>query len=79
MWIVFCDLFCCILISAFCWFNPLNAELNPICHLLAIFGAHPILHVSRIRVKTRNPFHNLFAYFVVRDQVSHSYTMMVAN
>jgi hypothetical protein len=32
-------------------FNPLNAERNPICHLLALLGAHPILHVSRIRVK----------------------------
>jgi len=32
-------------------FNPLNAELNPICHLLALVGAHPIFHVSRIRVK----------------------------
>jgi hypothetical protein len=31
--------------------NPLNAELNPICHLLALLGAYPILHVSRIRVK----------------------------
>jgi len=31
--------------------NPLKAELNPICHLLALLGAHPILHVSRIRVK----------------------------
>jgi hypothetical protein len=31
--------------------NPLNAELNPICHLLALLGAHHILHVSRIRVK----------------------------
>ena len=31
-------------------FNPLNAELNPICHLLALL-AHHILHVSRIRVK----------------------------
>jgi hypothetical protein len=30
--------------------NPLNAELNLICHLLALLGAHPILHVSRIRV-----------------------------
>jgi hypothetical protein len=30
--------------------NPLNAELNPICHLLALLGAHPIIHVSRIRV-----------------------------
>jgi hypothetical protein len=32
-------------------FNPLNAELNPICHLLALLGAHLIFHVSRIRVK----------------------------
>jgi hypothetical protein len=30
--------------------NPLNAELNPICHLLALLGAHLILHISRIRV-----------------------------
>jgi len=30
--------------------NPLNAELNPICHLPAFLGAHHILHVSRIRV-----------------------------
>jgi len=32
-------------------FKPLNAELNPICHLLALLGAHHILHISRIRVK----------------------------
>jgi hypothetical protein len=31
-------------------FNPLNAELNPICYLLELF-AHQFLHVSRIRVK----------------------------
>jgi len=31
--------------------NPLNAELNPISHLLALLGAHHILHVSKIRVK----------------------------
>ena len=31
--------------------NPLNAKLNPICHLLALLGAHTILHVSRISVK----------------------------
>jgi len=30
--------------------NPLNAELNPICHLLALLGGHLIFHVSRIRV-----------------------------
>jgi len=30
--------------------NPLNAELNPICHFLALLGALHILHISRIRV-----------------------------
>ena len=33
-------------------FNPLNAELNPICYLPAFLGAHHFLHVSRIRVKS---------------------------
>jgi len=32
-------------------FKPLNAELNPICHSLALLGAHHILHVSRVGVK----------------------------
>jgi hypothetical protein len=34
-------------------FNPLNAELNPIRHLLALVGARHIVHVSRIRVNGR--------------------------
>jgi len=36
-------------------FKGLNAELNPICHLLALLGAHHILHISRIRVKEERP------------------------
>jgi len=32
-------------------FNPLNGELNPICHLLALLEVH-FLHVNRIRVKS---------------------------
>ena len=32
------------------YINTLNAELNPVCHLLALLGAHHILHVSGIRV-----------------------------
>jgi hypothetical protein len=31
--------------------NPLNSELNLICHLMALLGSHRILHISRIRVK----------------------------
>ena len=36
------------------FFNPLNAELNPIRHLLALVGARHIVHVSRIRVNPLN-------------------------
>ena len=37
--------------------NHLNAELNPICHLLALLGAHHILHVNRVRVTFANPLY----------------------
>jgi hypothetical protein len=33
------------------FFNPLNAELHPIRHLLALVGARHIVYVSRVRVK----------------------------
>jgi len=33
-----------------CYLIPLKAELNPIYHLLALLGAHHILHVSRLWV-----------------------------
>jgi len=35
-------------------FNPLDAELNPICHLLALLGSHHIFHVSGLMVKVTN-------------------------
>jgi len=37
-------------------FNPLNAQLNPICHLLALLGAHHIFHVSGIWDKINIPY-----------------------
>jgi len=40
-----------IIMVRFGCFNPLNADLNSICHLLALLGVH-FLHVSRIRVKS---------------------------
>ena len=40
-------------------FNPFNAELNLICHLLALLGAHHILRVSRIRVNSYLTSHKL--------------------
>jgi hypothetical protein len=42
--------------------NPLNVELNPICHLLALLGAHHILHVGRVRVNV--PFTGILIYRV---------------
>jgi len=33
-------------------FNSGFKGLNAICHLLALSGTHPILHISRIRVKS---------------------------
>jgi len=40
-----------VIVSWTTYLNPLNAELNPICHLVALLGAHHILHISRIKVK----------------------------
>ena len=31
--------------------NPLNAELNPICHLLALLEGATIVDISGLRVK----------------------------
>jgi len=45
--------------------NPLNAELNPICYLLALL-AHHFLHVSRIRVKSLT-LRLLMSYIYIYD------------
>jgi hypothetical protein len=38
------------------YINPLNAELNPICHLLALLGGATIVVISRLRVKMTELF-----------------------
>jgi len=53
--------------------NPLNAELNTICHLLALLGAHHILHVSRISINGLVP---LDVSLAARSNVQLSYTML---
>ena len=35
--------------------TTLNAELNSICHFLALLGAHHILHVSSLSAKSHLP------------------------
>ena len=70
------------IIANFCFlfrevFNPLNPELNPICYLLALLGAHRFLHVSRIRVKLLT-FRPLMSYIYIYGapilDVSRSHT-----
>ena len=59
--------------------NPLNPELNPICYLLALLGAHHFLHVSRIRVKSltlRVLMSYIYIYGAPILDVSRSHTTM---
>jgi hypothetical protein len=55
---------CFSLLNCACFFdyflNPLNAELNPICHLLELLGVRHILHVRGLRVNI--PTHTLIIY-----------------
>jgi len=53
--------------------NTLNAELNPIYHLLALLGAHPILHISRIRVNPKRTIHlELYRQFYTSKPVNNT-------
>ena len=56
--------------------NPLNPELNPICYLLALLGAHHFLHVSRIRVKLLN-FRRLMSYIYIYIYMEHPFLMFL--
>jgi hypothetical protein len=47
----YCIIESSVVVSYFTRINPLNAELIRICHLLALLGAHHILHLRRVRVK----------------------------
>ena len=58
--------------------NPLNAELNPICCLLALLGAHHFLHVIRIRVKSlslRLLMSYIYIYIYIYIYMEHPFLM----
>jgi len=54
--------------------NPLKPELNSICYLLALLGAHHFLHVSRIRVKLLT-FRLLMSYIYI--YMEHPFLMFL--
>ena len=56
--------------------NPLNAELNPICYLLALLGAHHFLHVSTIRVKSLT-LRLLMSYIYIYIYMEHLFLMFL--
>ena len=53
-------------------FNSLKPELNPICYLLALLGAHHFFHVSRIRVKSLT-LRWLMSYIYIYIWSTHSW------
>ena len=72
------------LTSANLLFNPLNAELNPICHLLALLGAHHILHVTRIRVNSSSlskalKTETMLKVFSILFRSSHSFSFVTVR
>ena len=69
-------------------FNPLNPELNPIFHLLALLRAHHILHVSGLRVKTiegaagceiRSVIRFLNARNVLPSEIHHQFSQVYGD
>jgi len=56
--------------------NPLNAELNPICYLLALLTYY-FLHVSRIRVKSLT-LRLLMSYIYIYTYSIYIYMTLVA-
>ena len=63
-------------------FNPLNPELNTICYLLALLGAHYFLHVSRIKVKSLTftllmSYIYIYIYIYVYVYMEHPFLMFL--
>ena len=54
-------------IASHWYLNPLNAELNPICHLLALLGVHRIFHISGLRVNLLVTNVSLVTVFTVNN------------
>jgi hypothetical protein len=57
--------------KSFLAFYPLNAELNPIRHFLALVGAHHFVHVIRIRVNPLNAELNPIRHFIALAGAHH--------
>jgi len=59
-------------------FRGLNAELNPICHMLEFLGAHHIFHVGGIRVNvSRGSSQSLQLSSAIIGEICHSYTYTI--
>jgi hypothetical protein len=64
------------------FFNPLKAELNFICHLLALLGTHHVLNVSGVRVNIVAEIKKIFLLYRLyqyRDTTSQEKNNFMAN
>jgi hypothetical protein len=57
--------------------NPLKAELNPICHLLALLGAHHILHINRLT--PNDPYMGRTAPLTSKRCILHIYSTTIGT
>ena len=58
-------------------FNPLNAELNLICHLLALLGGVAIVVISRLRVKIARRYYGSIKMYVSLGTVIEPLTLFL--
>jgi len=56
---------------------PLNAEINPNCHLLALL-AHHIFHVSGLRANIRE-FNLIFTFYFILVTFNSQFTEMLTD
>ena len=57
-------------------FKGLNAELHPICHLLALLGAHHMFRVSGLRVNEASIFSTDFQEMIKINQNPSSWSRL---
>ena len=69
----------CVTYTLYQQINPLNAELNPFCHLLALLGGANIVVISRLRVNLNLSPSQSCSYFVEwRSSATDSQTLYFA-
>jgi hypothetical protein len=65
--------------SNICGINSLSAELNPIRHLLALVGAHHIVHVGWVRVNYKKSVNLEVSFRGIQITFWHIYILLTSQ